>query len=140
MCPPPPLWKGPWLMSFNNGESGSQSGPFVRRSAVNFRQIHQSIGAATAANFKPSQLWVIDFVWTSYIVSYVGQQCNCVHVTGEQVYPALFCLFMAETEIHQRKENCKIKRLKNLDHHGPVSLPNIRNLFHPPRFFLQTTL
>jgi hypothetical protein len=47
-------------------------------------------------------------------------------------------LYLAETDIHQRKDNSKIKRQINLYRHSPIPLARIRHLPHSPWFSLQT--
>jgi hypothetical protein len=59
--------------------------------------------------------------------------------THEGSYRILVLVYMAETEVHQSKDDGKIKSKINLDRHGPVPVPNNRHLPQPPWFSLQTT-
>jgi hypothetical protein len=49
-------------------------------------------------------------------------------------------LYLAETEINQKKDYGKIKRQIKLDRHGPILSPDIRHLLHLLWLSLQTTL
>ncbi len=48
-------------------------------------------------------------------------------------------LYLAETEMHKIKDDSKIKRQINLDHHGPIPIPIICHLLDPPSFSLPCT-
>jgi hypothetical protein len=52
----------------------------------------------------------------------------------------LFCFTGAETEIHKIKDDRKIIRQTNLDHHGLGPIPIVCHLHDHPSFSLPTTL
>jgi hypothetical protein len=46
----------------------------------------------------------------------------------------LILFYLAETEVHQRKDDSKIKTQKNIDRHGPRPIYNLCHLSDPPSF------
>jgi hypothetical protein len=50
-----------------------------------------------------------------------------------------FCLIGSETEKHKIKDDCKIKREKNIDRRGQRHILNVWHLSEPPFFSLPTT-